>query len=419
MIVHKFGGAAVKDSRGVKNLSDILRGRQERKVVVISAFGKTTNNLEELTSYIYNKEKVKFEEKLKAIHDYHYEIVNGLFAENNAIFTITGQLFETLANSYDFDHRGYDHLYDQIVSIGEILSTKVVQAFLVQEGIPCQWIDIRKFLKTDSTFREAIVNWDKSEKLIHENFNFESTTIITQGFIAGNEYGDTTTIGREGSDYTAAILGNILNSEQVVTWKDVSGVLNADPRYFDNARKLKEISYQEAIELAYYGAKIIHPKTIRPLINNNIPLYVNSFLHPEEKGTMISKFTSYDENIPIYIMKENQLLISIQPRDFSFIFEEQLSSIYQKFAKHRVKVNLMQNSAITFTVSVDADNPRVYQLLKDLKNDYKVLYNTGLALITVRHYTEEAIDNLLKDRKVLVEQRSRHTAQFVIEEAQK
>jgi len=416
MIVHKFGGAAVKDANGVKNLSEILRTRPETQVVVISAFGKTTNNLEELTSYIYSRDEKSFNEKLKTIRDYHYNLMYGLFAENNKIFIEIEQLFKTLENSYDFDHKGYDHLYDQVVSIGELLSTKVVQAFLVQEEIPCQWLDIRKFLETDSTYREAVVNWDKSEKLISEGFKCTDGSIVTQGFIAGDEYGHSTTLGREGSDYTAAILGNILNSQQVVTWKDVAGVLNADPRYFDSARKLKEISYQEAIELAYYGAKIIHPKTIRPLIDKNIPLYVNSFLAPESTGTMISKFPSFNEKIPIYIMKEKQMLISIQPRDFSFIFEEQLSSIYKKFAVHRVKVNLMQNSAITFTVSIDAENPRVSQLLEDLKKDYKVLYNKGLALITIRYYTEDAMNDLLKNRKVLVEQRSRHTAQFIIED---
>jgi len=388
----------------------------EEKVVVISAFGKTTNNLEDLTSYIYYREKEKFEEKLKAIHDYHNAIMNGLFAENNKIFTEIDKLFKTLENSYGFEHQGYDHLYDQIVSIGEILSTKVVQAFLIQDGIPCQWLDIRNFLKTDNTYREAVVKWSKSGKLIHEGFKCADKSIVTQGFIAGGEHGNSTTLGREGSDYTAAILGNILNAEQVITWKDVPGVLNADPRYFDTARKLKELSYQEAIELAYYGAKIIHPKTIRPLINKNISLYVNSFLYPDSEGTLISKFTSFDENIPVFIMKEEQMLISIQPRNFSFIFEEQLSSIYQKFAEHRVKVNLMQNSAITFTVSVDAENPRISQLLKDLKNEYKVLYNKGLELITIRHYTEKAVNDLLKNRKVLVEQRSRHTAQFIIED---
>jgi len=416
MIVHKFGGAAVKDINGVMNLSEILKNRPEKKVIVISAFGKTTNNLEELALYIYNRDEENFDKKLQAIRDYHYKIMYGLFADNSTIFSEIDNFFTILEDLYDYDHKGYDHLYDQVVSIGELLSTKVVQTFLVKEGFFCEWIDIRKFLKTDSTYREAIVNWDRSEKLIKEGFDCEDKTIVTQGFIAGGAFGDSTTLGREGSDYTAAILGNVLNSEQVITWKDVAGVLNADPRYFDSPRKLEKISYQEAIELAYYGAKIIHPKTIRPLINKNIPLYVNSFLYPDSKGTIISKFTFFDEDIPIYIMKEKQMLISIQPRDFSFIFEEQLSSIYQKFAEHRVKVNLMQNSAITFTVSVDAENPRVSKLLEDLRNDYKILYNKGLELITIRHYTEEAMRDFLKNRKVLVEQRSRHTAQFIIED---
>ncbi|MGM0496727.1 MAG: aspartate kinase [Bacteroidota bacterium] len=418
MIVHKFGGAAVKDANGVINLSEILKDRQEHKVVVVSAFGKTTNNLEKLTYYIYNRNEEKFKEKLKTIRDYHYNIMYGLFSENNDIFITIDQIFKLLESSFRVDYQSYDYLYDQVVSLGEIISTKVVHAYLEQKGMPYDWMDIREFLKTDETYREANVDWSKSEKLINEGFDYSVKSIVTQGFIAGSKKGNstTTTLGREGSDYTAAILGNILNSEQVITWKDVPGILNADPRYFDNAEKLKEISYQEAIELTYYGAKIIHPKTIKPLIIKDIPLYVKSFLYPGSEGTLISQFASFDEGIPVFIMKEMQMLISVQPRDFSFIFEEQLSKIYQKFAEHRVKVNLMQNSAITFTVSVDTENPRISELLEDLRNDFKVLYNKGLALITIRHYTEQAVNDLLNNRKVLIEQRSRHTAQFIIED---
>jgi len=412
MIIHKFGGAAVKDAKGVKNLAEILKVRSERKIVVVSAFGKTTNSLEDLTFFAYKNEKQDFQSTLEAIQNYHWDIIKELFEHKHPIFSEVKKLFSELEGFINFDHNGYDHLYDQIVSYGEVLSTKVVQAFLEKQSMPFEWLDIRRYLITDETYREANIRFSDAEKLIKERFRGQD--FVTQGFIGGDLHGNSTTLGREGSDYTAAVLGYILNADQVIIWKDVPGVLNADPRYFQNTRKLEELSYQEAIELAYYGAKIIHPKTIKPLKNKNIPLMVYSFLFPDYPGTIISQRSSSDASIPVFIVKKQQILISVSPRDFSFIFEEQLSKIYQKFAEHRVKVNLMQNSAITFTVSVDKDNPRITSLINDLKQDFKILYNENLELITIRHYSEESIKEILKDRKVLVEQRSRHTAQFIL-----
>lgn len=419
MIIHKFGGAAVKDAEGVINLSEILKGRSERKIVVISAFGKTTNNLEELTNFSFNNEKENFQEKLETIRDYHLDIITELFPPDHSIYTEIKELFSQLESLFNLDHNGYDHLYDQIVSFGELLSTKIVHAFLKMQSLYFDWMDIRRYLITDKTYREANINWSDSEKYVKKYFDLDKKDMITQGFIGGDLNGNSTTLGREGSDYTAAVLGYFLNADQVIIWKDVPGVLNADPRFFQNTRKLDKVSYQEAIELAYYGAKIIHPKTIKPLKNKNIPLMVYSFVHPDCPGTVISEHSTSDTSIPVFIVKEQQMLISISPRDFSFIFEEQLSNIYQKFAEHRVKVNLMQNSAITFTVSVDKDNPRVTTLIDDLKQDYRILYNEDLELITIRHYTEDSIREILKGRKVLVEQRSRHTAQFILETGNK
>ncbi len=415
MIIHKFGGAAVKNAEGVKNLSEILKNRTEHKIVVISAFGKTTNHLEDLTLFAYNNEKKNFQAKLEAIRNYHRDIIRDLFNHDHNIFSEVKRLFSELETFFNFEHNGYDHLYDQIVPFGELLSTKVIQAFLEEQAMHFEWVDIRRYLITDKIYREANIYWSKSEKLVREHVAFEKEDIITQGFISGDLNGNTTTLGREGSDYTAAVLGYFFNAEQVIIWKDVPGVLNADPRYFHNTKKLDEISYQEAIELAYYGAKVIHPKTIKPLKNKNIPLMVYSFVYPDYPGTVISQRSTSDASIPVFIVKKQQMLLSVSPRDFSFIFEEQLSKIYQQFAKHRVKVNLMQNSAITFTVAVDEDNPRVTSLIDALKQDYRILYNENLELITIRHYTEGSLKNLLQGRKVLVEQRSRHIAQFILE----
>lgn len=416
MSVYKFGGASVKDAEGVKNLSNILTSNDDARVIVVSAFGKTTNKLEEITDAIYNKQKEKFHDRLKKLMDYHFSILGELFKRDEEIYEIVEDTFNRIVGAFLKKWENYDYLYDQIVSFGEILSTRIICAYLNIQNLNCQWIDIRKNLITDDVFREAGVYWEESQRRIRNNFIPEEDEIIlTQGFIGGTGKGVSTTLGREGSDYTAAILANILGAEKVVIWKDVSGVMNADPRYFQNARKLDKISFQEAIELAYYGAKIIHPKTIKPLQNKKIPLHVKSFLEPEGEGTLVGDYQRYDEDKPIFILKKGQILISVLPRDFSFVFEETLSNIYSLFAKYRIKVNMVQNSAINFTFSADEKNQNVFQLIEALKENYRVLYNSGLELLTIRHYSEQILRDVQKGRHILVEQRSRHTAQFLME----
>jgi aspartate kinase len=417
MIIHKFGGAAVKDSHGIKNLYSIVKERKEEKIIVISALGKTTNNLERLTDTIYYKREAEFNSQLQRIKNYHLSIIENLFPKGNPIFEEVEIVFQNLNKIALVAHQDYDFLYDQVVSLGEILSTKIVSAYLNLMHVKCNWIDIRKHLITDNVFREANINWEMTRTSIKENFPLnDDSLILTQGFIGGTDEGHSTTLGREGSDYSAAIIANILDAESVIVWKDVPGILNADPRYFKTTEKLEAISYQEAIELAFYGAKIIHPKTIKPLQNKSISLYVKSFMDSTSSGTIISESSRYTGGKPVYIVKNNQILISVVPKDFSFVFEERLSKIYELFAMYRIKVNLIQNSAINFSVAADENNPRIEQLIEQLKLEFKVLYNSGLVLYTIRHYNAEAIRKIAQGRKVLVEQRSRHTAQFLMEE---
>ncbi len=416
MNINKFGGASVKSANGVKNLAKIVEEKIPNGIVVVSALGKTTNNLEKLVKAIYQEQKSDFSQTLNEIKSYHIEIMNRLFNSNHTIFEEIGDIFINLEDKFSLDTKDFDFLYDQVVSYGELLSTRIVSAYLETIGLTNEWVDIREQIITDKVFREAILDWKTSRINIKKRFDYYKKLYITQGFISGTNDGLTTTLGREGSDYTAAILANSLDAKAVTIWKDVPGVLNADPRYFKNPVKIDKISYQEAIELAYYGAKIIHPKTIKPLQNKGIALFVKSFLEPDKEGTLIAEFPAYHEDKPIFILKKKQVLISIIPKDFSFVFEEVMSEIYSLFADYRIKVNLIQNSAINFTVCVDEGNSRVHKLIEELKSNYKVLFNKGLELITVRHYNEKSLETLLKGRNVLVEQRSRHTAQFVIEE---
>lgn len=415
MKINKFGGASVKSAEGVKNLEYIIRTKIFDGIIVISAFGKTTNHLESLVEAIFKKEETTFYKILDEVRSYHYNILNQLFDSGHTIYGQVDSLFYNIEERYSSENRDYDFLYDQVVCYGELLSTRIVSAYLSLAGLSNEWVDIRDHIQTNNLFREALVDWNISYKNIRRSFVHEERLYITQGFIAGTNDGLTTTLGREGSDYTAAILANSLDANAVTIWKDVSGVLNADPRYFENPEKIDKISYQEAIELAYYGAKIIHPKTIKPLQNKGISLYVQSFLEPDNSGSVIANFPSYNEDRPIFILKEKQVLISIIPKDFSFVFEELMSSIYALFAEYKIKVNLIQNSAINFTVCVDEGNSKISNLIEELRKNFKVLYNQGLELVTVRHYNEKSLVNLLKGRNILVEQRSRHTAQFVLE----
>lgn len=420
MKVFKFGGASVKDAEAVKNVATILKQYPDQNIVVVlSAMGKTTNALERLTNaYFFSGENKTSETEntaaaLEEIKKYHFGIIEQLFPDkghpiyneiNNAFVELDWAIEEPPSHSYD-------HEYDQIVSIGEIVSSKIVNAYLNQAGIKSKWQDVRDFIQTDNTYREGNVDWELTQRL-SQTLTTSEGIIVTQGFIGGTSENFTTTLGREGSDYTAAIIAFTTNAECVTIWKDVPGVLNADPKWFAETKKIEQLSYHDAIELAYYGATVIHPKTIKPLQNKKIPLYVKSFLKPEEAGTIINEDQS-PLPLPCFIFKVNQVLISISPKDFSFIVEENFSAIYKLFAEKQVKINMMQNSAISFSVCIDNDAQKLPDLIKTLQKDYRVLYNENLELITIRYYDQATIDRVTIDKKVLLEVKSRYTVQLV------
>lgn len=422
MKIFKFGGASVKDAGAVKNVANIIRRfPNENIIVIVSAMGKVTNALERLTdAFFYKKENAAT--VLNEIKKYHFDIIEQLFPnKDHDIYNEINNTFVELDWAIeDEPTHEYNHEYDQIVSMGEIISTKIVNAYLNEAGIKSKWRDVRDFIQTDNTYREGKVDWELSQSLVDKNLNTilplkkgEGAVIVTQGFLGGTSENFTTTLGREGSDYTAAILAYTTNAESVTIWKDVPGVLNADPKWFDETKKLEQLSYVDAIELAYYGATVIHPKTIKPLQNKNIPLYVKSFLHPEEKGTVINEVQS-TLPIPCFIFKVNQVLLSISPKDFSFIGEENFSSIFKLFAEKQMKINVMQNSAISFSVSIDDDERKLPGLIETLQKNYRVLYNKNMELITIRYYDQATIDRVTIGKRVLLEVKSRHTVQLVV-----
>ena len=418
MQVFKFGGASVKDSEGVKNVAEVLKQFSQQKItVVVSAMGKTTNALERLAkAYFYKQENA--ESILEEIKSFHVDICHHLFPSTT--HPIYNEIENTFVELYwiieDEPTQGFDFEYDQIVSMGEIISTKIISAYLNEIGLINKWIDVRGLIQTDNTYREGKVDFELTESLVKRDLQLVfklSDIVVTQGFIGGTSENFTTTLGREGSDYTASILAYCLNAENVTIWKDVPGVLNADPKWFSHTKKIDELSYHDAIELTYYGATVIHPKTIKPLQNKNIPLHVKSFLKPKDNGTVI-KDGEKRLNIPSYIFKIDQVLISIQPKDFSFIAEDNLSDIFEVFSKHGVKINLMQLSAISFSVCCDDHSVKIKALVSDLQQQFKVLYNSGLELMTVRYYTQDTIDTLTVNKIILLEQRSRFTVQMVM-----
>lgn len=423
MLVFKFGGASVNNCNSVKNVAEIIQHyRNENLLIVVSAMGKTTNALEKLTSLYFNS-KIETNNIFEEIKEYHYDIIYQLF--NNKIHPIFKEIEDTFRLIYDKIQspptNNFDFEYDQIVPFGELISTKIIHHYLKLVEIENNLSDARNIIITDDTYREANVNWEITTSnikniILPQLFEPINTNIvITQGFIGGTEKGHSTTLGREGSDYSAAIFAHGLKADKMIIWKDVDGVLNADPKFFENTRKLKAISYKEAIELAFYGATIIHPKTIKPLQNKGIPLFVKSFLNPKSEGTIISDIENSDNLIPSFIFKQNQILISLLPVDFSFITEYNLSEIFKIISDNRIKINLMQNSAISFSICIDEDERRVPKLIQQLNINYKVKYNKNLQLITIRHYNQETIDYVVGNRKILLEQKSRVTAQIIVE----
>lgn len=415
MKVFKFGGASVKDAEGVKNLTAILKQESDYPVIiVVSAMGKTTNALEGIYNH-FIKTIPGAEDKIAELKDYHLTIARALFPEDAEVFGKMDLLlseiryFVTQKPSMDRDFE-----YDKLVSYGELLSTLIVSEYMKLQGVPVIYTDIREVIKTDATFREARVEWEITSALAKKTFTSETAVYLTQGFIGSTLSNLTTTLGREGSDYTAAILAYVLDAGSVTIWKDVPGILNADPRWYPQALKIDEISYMEAIELAYYGAQVIHPKTIKPLQNKNITLWVRPFGDPSAPGTQIHEISGELELPPVFIRKENQVLISIQPRDFSFIAEENISEIFARLAKYRIKVNLMQNSAISFSIVCDNDESRIFYFIGELKSQFQVKYNQKLELYTIRHYNKEATEKIIAGREILLQQRSRRTARYVL-----
>nr|MBC7613652.1 aspartate kinase [Pseudopedobacter sp.] len=416
MQVFKFGGASVKDAEGIKNLAEIVKlNLSESLLIVISAMGKTTNALEKLTdSYFYQKDDIL--EAFEEVKAYHFQILHQLFSDAQH------PVFDEISNTFveidwiieDVPVDPFDFIYDQIVSMGEIVSTRIVSHYLNFIGINNQWIDARSYIQTNNTYREAKIDWTKTAHLIQKDLakHLEKQICITQGFIGNTSENFTTTLGREGSDFTAAIFASCLNAKAVTVWKDVPGILNADPKLFDDCIKFDELSYAEAIEMTYYGATVIHPKTIKPLQNKLIPLYVKPFLTPKENGTII-KEAQIEIKTPIVIVKKNQVLVTLKTRDLSFITENHLRDIFKAFADANIKVNTMQISALSFSASFDFRKDKFETFLNAMKVDFEMRFNNELKLITIRHFNEDSINKYIKT-EVYLEQRSRNTAQFVL-----
>jgi aspartate kinase len=417
MLVFKFGGASVKDASGIINLASVVKKYTGNQLlIVVSAMGKTTNALEKLTR-AYVDQTDDMHEIYNGIKQYHFDILHELFESKHPVF-------DDIANTFveidwmieDEPQDSYDFIYDQIVSIGEMVSTRIINAYLNKDGVKSQWVDVRSYIHTDNTYREGIVDWDKTKTSISKDVPalLDKGTVVTQGFLGGTSENFTTTLGREGSDYSASIFAACLGAESVTTWKDVPGILNADPKFFTDTVKFDELSYSEAIEMTYYGASVIHPKTIKPLQNANIPLLVKPFNDPGAAGTVIKEDGVNQFTRPVIILKQNQVLLSISTKDYSFITEDHLSDIFGLFAQSQVKVNVMQTSALSFSVCFDLYEDRFEKLLDNLKQDFKVKYNNDLTLITIRHQIENSLKELTEGKTILLEQMSRNTAQVVV-----
>ena len=420
MKVFKFGGASVNSADAVRNMAQIVQKHLESTplVVVVSAMGKTTNLLEKLvpgSSDITSTKVLR-----QQLEEYHREIASSLMPENkevqHKIDTLLSNL-DHLCTSLPTDVEHLNYCYDQVVCHGELLSTTIISEYLNSLGINTLWTDARQLIKTDNHYREGRVDWNATEKEIKNlepSIKNSYSIVLTQGFIGGTTDGQTTTLGREGSDYSAAILAHCLDAESVTIWKDVPGFLNADPKFFIDTVKISQIPYNEAIELAYYGASVIHPKTVKPIQNKGIPLYIRSFITPEAEGSSVGDYSKLVPETPLYIFRNNQILLSILPRDYSFIAEDNLQVIFGILNELGIRVNLMQNSALSFSICVDNNPQRIKILIERLKSMFRVRYNENLQLITIRYYTQAVIDSIVASRPILLEQRSRTTEQIIV-----
>ncbi|WP_324024211.1 aspartate kinase [Maribacter sp. BPC-D8] len=414
MRVFKFGGASVKDANAVKNVVEVLKEvGYENTLLVVSAMGKTTNAMEDIINAYFNDKK-DIPSKVAEMVDYHLDIVSELFPNaQHAIYKEIKVLVDEINGFLVWNKSpNYNFVYDQIVGYGELISTTIISAYFKEIGIANNWLDVRNFIKTDSNYRDTTVDWERTQKNV--------TTIdqkvlnITQGFLGSDDNNFSTTLGREGSDYSAAILAYCLNADSVTIWKDVPGVLNADPRYFKETQLLNNISYREAIELAFYGASVIHPKTLQPLQRKEIPLHVKSFIDPTGKGTTVGKGVGIEPKVPCFIVKKNQVLMKLSSLDFSFIVEDSISELFKLFHQHKIKVGLIQNSAISFSVCIDNKFGGLDALLQQLKSKFKVAHHENVSLYTIRHFNTKALESLQNGHELLLEQRGTETVQLVV-----
>lgn len=409
--VFKFGGASLRTAEAIRNASKIVGLYPGDKLLIVaSAMGKTTNALEKLLELsIANK---KFDTEWQQLKDYHTNIASGLFPAGHEIFTTIDDQFDKITVALHLKG-DYDMVYDQVVSLGEVISTLILASHL-KLSFPIEWIDARKYVRTDSTFREGKVQWSQTEKLIGAlKPLMESRIIVTQGFIGSDEAGKTTTLGRDGSDYSAAVFASCLGAGSVTIWKDVPGVMNADPKRLEGAIAFEELPFKEAAEMTYYGASVIHPKTIKPLANKRIPLHVKNFDDPQLHGTTIHECIV--QNLPpLIVFKENQCLISCKVTDYTFVDEQQMSVIFQALARLDIRINLMQNSAISFSFCVDFRESKITNLINVLSTQFEVYYNTGLTLITIKNYDSRTYNEYKKKPGIVLEQSSRSTLQILI-----
>lgn len=417
MKIFKFGGASVNSAPAVRNVAGIIASYPgEELVMVFSAMGKTTNALEKVVNAAFYQ-LPDLSRKVDEVRHFHLEIISELFgSEPGIILNSVEEIFEEISKASVPSNFGFDEFYDRVVSLGEVLSTTIVSHYLEKSGIPALVIPARELIITNDRFRDASVDWEKTETLVRKRIADDSRPgkikfLITQGFIGSTTDGRPTTLGREGSDFTASILAYCLNAEEVYVWKDVEGLLNADPEHFADTIKIDQISYHEVIELAFFGAKILHPKTIKPLQNKSIPLRIKSFFNPDAPGTLINNQATGSSTVPFLIKKSDQALISFFSRDFSFIAEDKLSRLFGVFNQNNIKINLMQNSAISFTIITNDPADKMELLLRELRDEFDVLYNRGLELLTVRNFTEPLLEQHLEGKNILLEQRSRKTIQ--------
>lgn len=411
MKVFKFGGASVKDAAGVRNIAELLQSvGYENTCVIVSAMGKTTNALEEVVKRYFEKDD--FEKTINDVKQQHIALAKELFDNPTEVSNEISQFFDDIVSFLRRNKSpNYSYVYDQIVCCGELISTKIISMYLNSIKIHNEWLDVRDYIKTDNTYREGKVNWTLTEENITKLP--QTGLFITQGFLGSDLNFFTTTLGREGSDYSAAIFAYCLNAESMTIWKDVPGVLNADPRYFDNAELLHHISYEEAIELAYYGASVIHPKTLQPLQQKKIPFFVKSFINPTETGTEVAKGQPLDPKVPCFILKRDQHLVRLSSKDFSFITEDKLSGIFNKLYDYQIKVNLMQNSAISLSLCLEDKYNNLDKFVADMNEEFKVQAENNVLLYTIRHFNSDS-DKVVSKEKELLRQTVRETLQIVV-----